>query len=358
MVNNETVHVRRSINIETKYRLRQVDIESSLAAGFRGAGYHNFDDVNDADIQVDLSRTFWYDVDAAVWLLVALHALRRRGNELHLVFPEPVDDKSRKAWSFLLRWRFFSVLRDFVDDPATLLAQRQLPYLIQRSHYAAGEGALEDGSRVTLQSDRLLEITPITLGSKSPNARRGDGAHGAREGNPLILALTMRCGWTIVEAKNFVSQVVEEALRNCEHGVARFALIAMRMDAQWLTFAVVDDGNGIPATLRSAFADAELRKKVESRTDADLIRYFADPEFIVDSEWIQLSVRAGVGSDVARPGLGLHYLKSYVLNKGGSLRIRSGCGSVDFGKEEVKADERDFCAPGTLLRVRLPLAPT
>lgn len=357
MVNNELAPTRRSLKVQTKYRLRQVDIESALAAGFRDAGYENFNDVNDADILIDLSRTFWYDVDAAVWLLVALHVLRRRGNELHLVFPEPVDDKSRKAWGFLLRWRFFSVLRDFVDDPATLLAQRQLPYLALRGHYAAGEGALDDGSRGALQSDRLLEITPITLGTKSTGSRREDGVQGAREGNPLILALTMRCGWTIVDAKNFVAQVVDEALRNCEHGVARFALIAMRMDAQWLTFAVVDDGNGIPATLRSAFASAELRQKLESRTDADLIRYFADPEFIVDSEWIQLSVRAGVGSDLARPGLGLHYLKSYVLRKGGSLRIRSGCGSVDFGNEEIKAEARDFCAPGTLLRVRLPLAP-
>ena len=148
---------------------------------------------------------------------------------------------------------------------------------------------------------------------------------------------------------------IGEGIRNSSvHAGGTFSVVAMNVDNKNLTLSICDNGLGIPSVLRTAFKDSKLREKIQGRTDIELIRYFTEPEMIVDSRWIKLSVQKGTSSHQEAGGMGLYYLKSLVLSQGGELRVRSGKACVDFSGETEEPRDTMLTSPGTMLRIRTP----
>ena len=87
----------------------------------------------------------------------------------------------------------------------------------------------------------------------------------------------------------------------------------------------------------------------------DLIKFFTEPDMILDSQYIELAVEKGARSKVGLKGLGLYYLKSVVLSQRGELRIRSGKACVDFTASKVEGHDNMLDSPGTMLRIIIPL---
>ena len=121
----------------------------------------------------------------------------------------------------------------------------------------------------------------------------------------------------------------------------------MRLDAKNLTLVICDNGIGIPKVLRTAFK--------QKGSDAELIKYFTEPDMILDSRLIKISVEKGVTSKPEREGWGLYYLKSLVLSQGGELRIRSGGACVDFTESQTVDYDHMINSPGTMMRILAPL---
>jgi sensor histidine kinase regulating citrate/malate metabolism len=128
----------------------------------------------------------------------------------------------------------------------------------------------------------------------------------------------------------------------------------MNVDAYNLILGVSDNGIGIPVALRTTFAEGAKSTDLAKMTDADLIKYYTQPEMILDSQLIRKSTEKGVSSDKTRAGFGLYYLKDFVLSHGGSLRIRSGAACVMFKPNEEEVEDTLVGSPGTTMRIVLP----
>jgi hypothetical protein len=338
----------------TAYQLKQKDLEKSISNALEANGLNDLTELDQAFLTFDFSKTFWFDLGTLLWLITLLHKVKKRGNELCLVFPEPVDSVSRNVWNFLLRWRFFDCLRQNVDLPLNLLKPSQIRYLQAPVgyKYASGkDGFFED---VIFHRARLLEINTLGLeGTGTTEPEKIISAFLAKYTDRVIInALALICGWGHQEAVSFAHQVIGEAVHNASlHARGTFSLISMRLDEKNVVLAIADNGRGIPESLRT------LRPQLSSQTDAQLIRLYADPEFLLDSYLIKQSVKPGIGSP-GRAGDGLHYLKTSVLGHGGELRIRSGRACVDFSFQSGKpyeAAQDDLCmSPGTMIRVITP----
>jgi signal transduction histidine kinase len=177
---------------------------------------------------------------------------------------------------------------------------------------------------------------------------------------PVIVdAISTRCGWDRSLTRTFFQRVVREGVDNALlHGKGTFANVAMRMDEKNLTLVVCDNGVGIPEVMRRAFkeSDAEQYKSLLRGSDVELIKFFTQPELIVDSRLIKHATQEGTTSRPERKGLGLYYLKSIVLNHGGELRIRSGKACVDFTPLDTTTEYDNMLeSPGTMLRILTPL---
>ena len=138
----------------------------------------------------------------------------------------------------------------------------------------------------------------------------------------------------------------EGVLNSVIHGEGTFANVSMNLDAKNLTMAICDNGVGIPQVLRTAFK--------QRGSDSELIRYFTEPDMILDSRLIEMSTEGGLTSKAERKGMGLYYLKSLVLNEGGELRIRSGNACVDFTRSKVIDKDNMINSPGTMIRISAP----
>ncbi len=353
-------------NVDLRYpeaNLKQARFEVCFQAALEKAGFSQLVDVRDQFVNFDLARTRWHDLGTLLWFISLLNRLKQQGNEIQIRLPEPGDDSAAEnLWHFLNRWRFFVALRQCVDDPVNILLSDQLPYTKVPSKYSsAAMGVDEYGEETTLHTARILEITTIT--SSKTEALSGNSASEAsidlflqKYHDQIILsALSGLCGWDHSETKQFIRQVVEEGMRNALfHGQGTFLAIAMRLDQRNLTLAICDNGVGIPAVLRAAFTQAG-RGDISMLSDVELIKYFTEPDLILDSRLIEISTRSGVTTKPTHRGVGLYYLKSLILEKRGRLRIRSGSAAVDFVNGEVMPSDRLLHSPGTLFRIITPL---
>lgn len=171
-----------------------------------------------------------------------------------------------------------------------------------------------------------------------------------------ISALGQLCGWDLSHAKTFLHRILREGLLNSLlHSEGSFSNISMRIDKKNLTVAISDNGVGIPAVLRYAFKQSSAHKSLLKSSDVELIKYFTHPKIVLDSHLIKLSVEKGTTSKPERSGIGLYYLKSFVIAHGGELRIRSGRGCVDFKKSKTEVKDNLFNSSGTMLRIQTPL---
>ena len=340
------------------YYIKQREFEKEIRTQLTKAGLHTLQDIRSSFCVLDLSGSYWYDLGCLLWLVSLLHVLRKQGNEIQLVFPEPTDAKAVNLWGFLIRWRFFDTLFECVDDPINLLKPQQVPYMHGSTKYVLPTERDQSGQDTFFHRLRVLEITTV----------RADKVEGVSSDDQLeafltrfhdkiiVGALSSLCGWDENVVTAFRQRVVREGIRNSIlHARGSFATIAMRLDQKNLTLAIADNGIGIPQNLRIAFRETGLRKDLVNRSDAELIKFFTEPEMVLDSKLIRLSVERGVSSRPGHAGEGLYYLKSLVLGQGGELRIRSGNACVDFTQAKDKVEDGMLLSPGTVIRIQTPL---
>lgn len=348
------------IYIQSPYYFKQPEFENALSKSMEIAGFNELNEIQSKQILFDLSRTYYHDLGTLLWLIALLHKLKKQGNILRLLFPEISDAKGRSVWDFLLRWRFFETLSLCVDAPVNLLKAKQLPYLKIESKYSYGKGQDQYGEDSILHTARILEMSTFIHGKKEESEESLLSPYMNRIADKIIvMALSRRCGWDLDITKDFVHIVCGEGLRNSIlHAEGSFSTIAMKMDKKNLILAISDNGIGIPNTLRHAFFAYKIKKEMIEKSDSELIKYYTEPEMIIDSSWIKLSVKKGTSSKAEhRKGLGLYYLKTTVLNNGGELRIRSGKACVDFlsnGKVDKEVNNM-IDSPGTMIRILVPV---
>lgn len=343
--------------VQTQRYFKQKELEGALAKECKKIDSSDVYSTNRGAFHFDLSRSEWFDLGTLLWFITLLNALRRAGNEVTVRFADRGDAAFEKVWGFLLRWRFFDVLSDVVGDPLGVLVSSQHEHLSLKPLYSEPRNLEVDGVSLHTHGSRLLEIASFGLPqTREPEENSLAGLLLNYADEVLITALREHCGWNEREARNFATYVIREGVKNSgAHANGSFGLVAMRLDKRKLHLAMSDNGVGIPQVLRSAAERKELTLgTVETGSDADLIRYFATPEFAHDSMLVRLAVRKGVTTSHGS-GLGLYYLKRYVLQHGGELRIRSGRALVDFTEQTEDPSDGYFVSPGTTLRVILPL---
>jgi hypothetical protein len=348
---------KRQVCISLTGDLKQRPFEEQILNGLQNASLLDLDSVRDEFLEFDLGESYWYDLGALLWFVSLLHKLKKQGCTLGLKFPQPKDTKGEKLWDFLIRWRFFEALSECVADPVNLLEPEQVPHMRKQSGYRSPMGVDEYGQEAFLHSSRILEITTIPCGNKEPRDETTLGSFLEKYNDKIIIsALSQHCAWDYSLTKTFVQRTVSEGIHNSFlHSKGSFANISMRLDAKNLTLAISDNGIGIPKVLRDAFRQTYSREDLLKASDVDLIKYFTEPDMILDSQLIEFSTQRGVTSNVGRRGIGLYYLKSVVLNQKGELRIRSGTACVDFTQSKVHGRDNMLNSPGTMLRIITPL---
>ncbi len=341
-IKTETLHISSS------YYFKQIEFETSLTEVLRSKHLSDLDQVSNKRVIFDLSKSYWHDLGALLWLITLLYRLKRQGNELELSFPDPVDEKSDRVWHFLNRWRFFDVLANCVDEPANLLKPHQVPLMMKPSKYAVASGQDENHQLTILHTAKILEITTLRPGQEESGGRiKLGGLENKYFDKVIVAALSRLCGWDHLTTTIFLRRVLREGVVNSAlHSGGSFANISMLLDSKNLTLVISDNGIGIPEVLRKAYK--------QRGSDAQLIKYFAGHQMILDSGWIRFSTERGSTSRPGRKGMGLYYLKDLVLRQGGELRIRSGKACIDFAKQPVEYDDM-LTSPGTMIRVQTPL---
>ncbi|MGA2149459.1 MAG: ATP-binding protein [Bryobacteraceae bacterium] len=320
--------------------------------------FTSLSDFRQESIVVDLSdSTGHYDLGGLLWLLVVLHALKKQACEVSIRLPDPEDAQGERVWRFLKTWKFFEALNMCVDHPANLLSDTQSSWIARIDPYPTAKGFDENGNIQQLFTGRLLEITNFLLRSDAATSSADDidGYVNRWKSKVIMLGVQNLCRWSEDEADAFVSRVISEGLYNSVvHAKGTFLLASMNVDAYNLILGVADNGIGIPGALRTTFSEGAKSNDLAKMTDADLIKYYTQPEMILDSQLIRISTAKGVSSDKTRAGFGLYYLKDFVLSHGGSLRIRSGAACVMFKPGEEEVEDTLVCSPGTTMRIVLP----
>ena len=341
------------ILVQTGYEMKQRELDAAVSRALSEAGIPRLDEAHSRFFLFDLSGSYWHDLGAVLWLVALLHRLKVQRNDVQLVLPDLVDEKSERVWDFLIRWEFFRALAVCVDEPSNILRPEQLPLLERTPRYSIGaKGQDESGQETVLHTLQLLEMKTILVRDGDQEQERADEL----EGKIIISALSSLCGWEPDMTKAFVQRVLREGVRNSLlHARGTFVNRCFMLDPRNLTLAMADNGLGIPGILRTALRGTRIGKDLLGGSDVDLIRYFTEPEMVLDSKLIKFSTEAGVSTRPGHAGVGLYYLKSLVLKQGGELRIRSGTACVDFSGKGEEAHDDLLDSPGTLLRIRTPL---
>jgi len=312
----------------------------------------------------DWSEVIFVDLATIVWSLVLFDQLKSQGYELLLRLPSPEKHGSDpwRVWSFLWRWRFFEALK-CIDHPANIVPENQISWLENGdSKYGVGHIEDPDGNIQQASTNRLLEITSFILKpdafTTEEEARRVFDPYVELWKKKIIVQALMNwCRWSEEEALKFVIKIVAAVLENAgEHSGGTWVLSAFSVDKKNLLLGFADNGNGIPDALR-AFIDQNdgLKGRLGDMSDAALIKYFTEPDMIVDSELIRVSTKGVLPTREGRLGRGLYYCKQMILENDGELRIRSGSACVEFtpnGKETPSDELIRSC--GTTLRVIIP----
>lgn len=348
------------INVHSPYYFKQNEFESALLESLHLAGFNELKEIQSKQVFFDLSQSYYHDLGTLLWFISLLHKLKKQGNILLILFPEIKDPRGKRVWEFLKRWRFFETLSLCVDEPVNLLKNKQLPYLSIGSRYEYAKIKDMYGEESILHSAKILEISTFIYGRNIESEESLLSPYMTRLTDKIIItALGRSCGWDFNITKDFVNIVCGEGLRNSVvHAEGSFSTIAMKIDNKNLILTISDNGIGIPNTLRNAFFAYKINKDMIDKSDSELIIYYTDPQMIIDSSWIKLSVKKGTSSKAERrKGLGLYYLKSTVLNRGGELRIRSGKACVDFKNDKLVENEIDnlIDSPGTMIRILVPI---
>jgi hypothetical protein len=372
----QPLELQPAISVAFPSELKQFECQEAISRAFQANGIADPLSCRDSIIILDMSATRWIDLGALLWQILQLARWKQLHNEIRIRLPAlSLEDTSLAAtshersaanvWSFLYRWGYFQTLAILVDDPINILYPEQVSYLpvagAEPRWYRYHRASLSDdeGRLTEVLSSRLLEIT--NLMARDPS-RLGEGDIKAYllqlEDQILLHALARLCGWSSTDGRTFLNSILGEGLRNAAlHAEAAVTLVAMRIDSRYLSLALVDDGNGIPETLRQAYHELSDSRELAGKIDGELIQLYTDADFLLDSTLIRRATDRGTTTRSDRLGMGLYYLKRTVLHAGGKLRIRSGEGCVDFSQDHPDGEVFDnrLRSAGTLLRVLIPV---
>ena len=350
------------VNINVGTNLKQHAFDQAIKHAIHDSGVDISLPGGMVPVTLDWSNIEYVDLSTLIWAIILLEQLKSRGYRVSLNLPQPKQGQnSERIWSFLNRWHFFDALK-CVDHPSNLLSEDLMSYLAlgqKMSRYGEKYITDEDGNLQPAIHEGLMAITNLSL-------RRDDADQIINEErfvdfvekwkHKIILRALMKwCGWNEDDATRFVTCIIYESMQNAvEHSDGTLVLTGFNVDNRHIVLCVADNGAGIPATLRTAFKNNPLLCDKATLSDAQLIKHFADPEMILDSEYIKIATVGGSSSKTAKAGMGLYYFKKMILEKGGQLRIRSGQACVEFTGSDSPSTDSLFNAPGTSLRVIFP----
>lgn len=340
------------INIGISGEFKQIDVEKEIIEEISRHNITNINSIRNSIIKFDLSSVGYFDIGTLLWFISFLNKLKSLGNDIQIKLPDFNTSSGKTTWSFLNRWKFFDAIEECVDNPINLIVPEQIISINAPSKYQQPDKAVLEGQELLAHTTKLLEITPIKTNIFEYKNNEDRMTLFIRNSYDKFVSssLVIECGWDNNTVQVFIREILGEGVRNSlKYSKGTFTLIGMKTDNKILNLAICDNGNGIPDVLRNAFThDDKLRKKIFSKTDDELIKYYTD------SELIKLSTNPNVSSDKNSEGMGLFHLKRIVLEMGGELRIRSGNACVDFRKNSPKVYKL-LNYPGTLLRIQVPL---
>lgn len=323
-------------------------------------------------IDFNLIKVRMIDIGALLYLICILNFLKAKGLQVNITLPESkeeADEKDKEAVGkvrdFLKRWRFGVALEENVGMLQNLLPEHQQGYFEgPLEYYKPRIETTPEGKIEPLISVRLMEITSLTETDRKEGrkivSREKIEEYVNRLNHYTIRRIVAEAlGFSDAKVEQFGKVLIREGLLNTEeHPDATISLISMVREPSFshLVIAIVDNGDGIPDTIRDVYENDPSVKKVEIPSDADLINY------AFDSHLIEYATQAMTTSKPHRPdpnrGMGLYYLKTLSADFGGYMIVRAGGASVQFKKEDDKIKRFDRQVSkwrGNLIKIFLPL---
>jgi len=321
-------------------------------------------------IEFDLREVRWATVPALLFLVTLGNYVKKQLRLLPTIWL-PVHHqgedwrRAKKVRDFLKRWNFYGALRYYFDDETKVIAEDHCYYIVEEPLFYTRPlfrtGTEED---VELYTSGLLEMTWFS-------AKRADGAvvvdggsaaayanryfqRAPKTGARLMDILSRRIAWP----EGFESSQCAKLVRSCiwapmdnaaRHSQAEVALVAGQFLPNWFVMAVADDGLTIPKTMEDMLNQYIKAPEYEDTvliTRAFDLPYQEEIEYVEDAlksrndpALIELAAAGPAirirsqGQEVMR-GTGLYEMKRYVAASGGSMVVRSRCGSVRFALTE------------------------
>jgi len=331
----------------------------------------------------NFSQTRWFSASSLLLLIVAIDSIKKEYRDIDIKITLPIEKNekntkaAKKARDFLKRWKFFEALRFCFDRDIDFLGQDQAEYLVEdQIYYLPSRRPDEEGNLVELFGSRVIEISPLIEKMEnglfiSQSKINRYLSYFAEE--RILNGLDKGIDWgeeeTLAKARGILNYCIKEPLINAfEHADASIGLIAAQLDRKYFIVSIIDNGTGIPTTIKKIY------KSLEDELDKDIIQYAFSPpdktEIVKalkeveqckeekDAKLIEIAHMKGVTSKPkTHGGLGLFQLKRFVIGINGFFDVRSRHGLVRFdGRQDELSIESKQCTdqPGTLITIYLP----
>lgn len=334
-------------------------------------------------INFNFSQTRWFSVSSLLLLIVAIDSLKKKygGINIKITLPtekEGEDSKvAKQARDFLKRWKFFEALRFCFGRDTDFLRQDQIEYLVEdQIYYLPTRRADEEGNLVELFGSRVIEISPLLekKGNESFVSQSKINRYLSYFAEERILSgLDKGIDWgeeeTFAKAKGVINYCIKEPLINAfEHADANIGLVAAQLDRKYFIISIIDNGVGIPTTIRKIYKSLEdesdeaiIRRAFSPPDKSEISEALKEVEQWKEKEDAKLIEIAHIKGVTSRPkthgGLGLFQLKRFVIELKGFFDVRSRHGLVRFdGRQDKLSIEPKQCSdqPGTLISIFLP----
>lgn len=358
MPGKKAMKTNRDANLEI--RVGRTLHPETIEARLQRQGIKDLSGCQSTDAFLDFSSCFDYDFGALLRSIILIHKFKYQDCRVLVRFPEINSKKGQLVWRWLKLVRFFETLSTCAYDPIDLLADHQIPYLRQIKRPDNYLGV--NGHARHLFTEGLLEFNsflfPMRLSFPSRNGYQEIQDYFKKwQSRAVALGIQNLMGWPDGMGISFAMRVVYESLLNSlVHSDGNILIAGLHVDNNALAFCLCDNGTGIPDTLRGALRNNRRLGSVAAKSDAQLIRLYTEPEILLntDAKLIRFSTEKGITSDLRRKGVGLFYLKEFIIHNGGELSIRSGRGLVRFRKNDAEPKDNLMRTVGTFLEMKFP----
>jgi hypothetical protein len=334
-------------------------------------------------VKFNFANTRWFSASSLILLIIVFYGLKKENKDLDIKITLPTKKNSEKDNSsahksrdFLKRWKFFDALRFCFGKDTIFFEQDQKEYLVEEQiYYLPTRDFDEFGILKNLYSSQVIEISPFI--EKKENefyiSQNKINRYLANFSEERILSrLDKVIDWgtkKYFNSNNIINFCIKEPLSNAfDHASANIGLATAQLDNKYFIISIIDNGVGIPATVRRVY------KQLEEASDEKTIQFAFDPpdkkeiekalknlkqdsnEY--DAELIKIAHFKGVTSKPkTHGGLGLYQLKEFVFGINGFFEVRSSKAIVRFdGRKNKKSITTKKCTNqlGTLISIYLP----